>query len=181
MKGKEKNMIEIREIIHRFRMGQSKRSIHKELGVYRPIIRELHRLAIAQQWLDPISPMPSNEEIAKVWTKKTKKTPHQLDRNKEQIEQWHKEGLSSVVIYQLLKDKCSCDAQAVRRYRNKHFPKGSVRKTDRTNYGEVHSRCLPVCFWPGCVVSFQSGFFSKSWGAPGNLLSCPLRFLLSFS
>jgi transposase len=116
-------MTEIREIIHRLRMGQSKRGIHKEMGVYRPIIRELHSIAITQLWLDPTSPMPSNEEIAKVWTKKIKKTPHQLDNHKEEIAQWHKEELSSVVIYQLLKDKCPCDAQAIRRYRKKHFPK----------------------------------------------------------
>ena len=35
MKGKEKNMTEIRNIIHRLRMGQSKRRIHKELRVHR--------------------------------------------------------------------------------------------------------------------------------------------------
>ena len=41
----------------------------------------------------------------------------------DSLEQWKKEGCSAVVIYQLLKDKCSCDAQSIRRYLNKHFPK----------------------------------------------------------
>ena len=54
---------------------------------------------------------------------KNKNQSHPLDPYKEQLEQWHKEGLSSVVIHQLLKDKCSCDVQAIRRYRKKHFPK----------------------------------------------------------
>jgi hypothetical protein len=123
MKGKEKNMTEIRNIIHRLRMGQSKRRIHKELGVYRPIIRELYHLAVVQQWLDPALPMPSDEEIAKLWNQKAKIQSHPLDVYKEQIEQWDKEGLTSTVIHQLLKDKCSCDVQAIRRYRSKHFPK----------------------------------------------------------
>lgn len=122
MKGKKINMTEIRNIIHRLRMGQSQRRIHKELGIYRPIIRELHKLTIVHDWLDPELPMPSDEEIAKVYTKKTKNSSHSLDIHKAQIEIWHKEGLSSVVISQLLKDKCSCDVQAIRRYRSKHFP-----------------------------------------------------------
>lgn len=122
MKGKETNMTEIRNIIHRLRMGQSKRRIHKELGIYRPIIRELHKLALLHGWLNLELPMPSDEEIAKINTKKTKNSSHSLDPHKELIEAWHNEGLSSVVICQLLKDKCSCDVQAIRRYRNKYFP-----------------------------------------------------------
>ena len=34
-------MTEIRNIIHRLRMGHSKRRIHRELGVHRSTIREL--------------------------------------------------------------------------------------------------------------------------------------------
>ena len=53
----------------------------------------------------------------------TKIQSHPLDIYREQLKQWDKEGLTSVVIHQLLKDKCPCDVQAIRRYRNKHFPK----------------------------------------------------------
>ena len=123
MKGKEKSMTEIRTIIHRLRLGQSIRSIHKELGVYRPLISELQALAIMHKWLDPKLPMPSDEEISKVRNQKTKESSHPLDAYKEQLEQWNREGLSSVVIHQLLKDKCPCDVQAIRRYRKKQFPK----------------------------------------------------------
>lgn len=123
MKGKEKNMNEIRNIVHRLRLGQSIRQIHRELGAYRPIIRDLNNLAIAHQWLNPELPMPSNEEIATVWEKQIKTQPHPFDIFKEQLEQWDKEGLSSIVIQRLLKDRCSCDVQAIRRYRKKHFPK----------------------------------------------------------
>jgi transposase len=67
--------------------------------------------------------MPSDEEIAKYWNQNSKTSSHPLDFYKEQLEQWDKEGLTSVVIHRLLKDKCACDVQSIRRYRNKHFPK----------------------------------------------------------
>lgn len=123
MKGKVKSMAEIRTIIHRLRMGQTIRGIHKDSGVHRSTIRELKKLAIVHQWLHNESLMPSDEEIAKLWNKKSKTQSHPLDAHREQLEKWDKEGLTSVVIHQLLKDKCSCDVQAIRRYRNKYFPK----------------------------------------------------------
>jgi hypothetical protein len=123
MKGRVRNMSDARQIIHRLRMKQSKRFIHKELGVHRTIIRDLERLAIAQCWLDTSLPMPSDEDISKLWLSKSNAIGHPLDIFREQVEQWVKEGLTSVVIHQLLKDKCPCDVQVVRRYRQKHFPK----------------------------------------------------------
>lgn len=124
MKGKVNGMTEIRNIIHRLRMGQTKRQINRDLRVHRSTIRELQHLAIAHQWLDNALPMPSDEEIAKLWDQKSKKNQsHPLDLYREQIEQWDKEGLTSIVIHQLLRDKCSCDVQAIRRYRNKYFQK----------------------------------------------------------
>lgn len=125
MKGKVKSMIEIRNILHRLRMGQSKRLIHRQLKVHRSTIRDLYNLAFEHQWLDPTLPMPGDEEIAQHWCPKKHSQTHALDSHKEQIEKWHKEGLSSVVIHQLLKEKCSCGVQAIRRYRNKHFPEAA--------------------------------------------------------
>lgn len=123
MKGKVKNMTEIRNIIHRLRMGQSKRLISRDLKVHRSLIRDLYRFSVSHQWLNPEFPMPSDEEITKLWNQKAKIQIHPLDIYKEQIVQWNKEGLTSIVIHQLLKDKCVCDVQTIRRYRNKHFPK----------------------------------------------------------
>jgi transposase len=124
MKGKEKSMIEIRNIIQRLRSGQSKRQIHRDLRIHRSIIRELNGLAISRGWLCPDLPMPSDEEIASAWNTNRKTAQvHPLDLYKEQIEQWHKQGYTSVVIHRLLQDKCSCDIQVIRRYRKKSFPK----------------------------------------------------------
>lgn len=123
MKGREKSMTEIRKIIQRLRSGQSNRQIHKALHVHRPLIRDLKDLATAHHWLNPELPMPSDEEIAMVRSKnKNSASVHVLDPFKEQIEQWHSKGLTSVVIHRLLVDKCPCDVQAIRRYRKKQFP-----------------------------------------------------------
>ena len=123
MKGKEKSMSDIRNILHRLRRGHSKRGINQELGVHRPIIRKLYDLAVVQQWLDPNLPMPSDEEINNAWNPKPKQKSHPLDPHKARVEQWHKEGKSCVVIQRLLKDVCSCSHQSIGRYCNKHFPK----------------------------------------------------------
>ena len=124
MKGKEKTMTEIRSIIQRLRLHQSYRCIHRELKVHRSIIRNLYKLAMAHQWLDPSLPMPSDEEIAQAQKHPAKDPAHFLDPYYEQLKQWNKEGLSSVVIQRLLRDKnCTCSDQVIRRYRRKHFPK----------------------------------------------------------
>ncbi|MFI5344466.1 MAG: IS21 family transposase [Chlamydiales bacterium] len=116
-------MTDIRQIIHRLRQGQSQRLIHRELGIHRSIIRELYDLSVMHQWLNSEFPMPSNEDIAKVREKKANNESHPLDIYKEQLRQWDKEGLSSVVIQRLLKDRCPCDVQVIRRFRKKHFQK----------------------------------------------------------
>src|ERR1700722_632398 len=122
MKGKEKNMTEVRNIIHRLRMGHSKRLIQRELKVHRTIIRELYCIAMSEGWLNPELPMPSDEEIARFRQDKVNQQVHPLDIYKDQMAEWIKEGCSSVVIQQLLQDRCPCDIQVIRRYRKKHFP-----------------------------------------------------------
>jgi transposase len=123
-KGKCKAMVEIRDVIHRLRNGQSNRCIERESRIDRSIIRKVKALAIVNQWLNLTLPMPSDEEITRVWNPKSKtQKSHLLDAYHDDLKRWRQEGHTAVVIYQLLKDKCSCDAQAIRRYLNKYFPK----------------------------------------------------------
>ena len=116
-------MLDIREVIHRIRNQHSDRRIGREIKVDRSIIKKIRALSILHKWLDTSSAMPTDEEIFKFWnsTYQTQKA-HPLDLHRDHIEQWRKDGCSAVVIHQLLKDKCSCDPQSIRRYLNKHFP-----------------------------------------------------------
>lgn len=122
-KGNSTTMLNIREVIHRLREKHSDRRIRREIKIDRSIIKKIRALSILHQWLDPLSAMPTDEEISKFWNSTPKASkPHPLDIHRDHLEQWRKEGHSAVVIHQLLKDKCSCDPQSIRRYLNKHFP-----------------------------------------------------------
>lgn len=156
-KGKCKTMLDIREVIHRLREGHSDRRIGKEVRVDRSIVKKIRVLSILHQWLDTASAMPTDEEISKFWNSTSKaQKPHPLDLHRDHLEQWRKEGYSAVVIHQLLKDKCSCDAQTIRRYLNKHFPDQvdpvMVRKTI-----------------PGQDLDIDFGYFGKFLDDEGNM------------
>ena len=71
-KGKCKAMVEIRDVIHRLRNGQSNRCIERESGIDRSIIRKVKELAIVNQWLNLALPMPLDEQITRIWNPKTK-------------------------------------------------------------------------------------------------------------
>lgn len=167
MKGKEKIMVEVRNIIHHLRMGHSKRQIHKELKVHRSIIRELYQLAISSEWLNPNFPMPSDEEISRLWRPTTNNHSHPLDTYREQISLWIKEGCSSVVIHQLLRDKYPCNVQTIRRYRKKHFPKIPEPIMVRST---VPGKELEVDFGELGKFYDDSGTLRRVW-----LFSCRLR------
>jgi len=123
MKGKSKNMVEIREVIYRLRNNQSDRLIGRETGVDRAIVGKLRKLACSQHWLDTFRAMPTDDEIAKVYTKKKHSTAeHSLDAHCGQLKDWRKNGRTAVVMQQLLKGQSDCSLSTIRRYINKHFP-----------------------------------------------------------
>ncbi|MBA3604133.1 MAG: hypothetical protein H0W50_10970 [Parachlamydiaceae bacterium] len=134
MKGKMKNMSDIRNIIHRLRMGHSKRLIHRELGIHRSIVREWYDLSATHQWLNSESPMPSNEEIAMVCEKKSTSQSHPIDVYKEQIGLWNKEGLSSIVIQRL---------------RAIFYEVGSP-SSQKMHYKMAHKLTKPLLIQPSC-------------------------------
>jgi transposase len=127
MKGQVTDMIKLRKIIQRLKSGQSIRGIFTELNIHRTIIRKIQDICMEKEWLNPDSPMPSDEEIMTAWAKGKASPPeHILDPYKEKILKWHNtEGNTAVVIQRLLRDldSVSIDVQVVRRYLKKHTPK----------------------------------------------------------
>jgi hypothetical protein len=97
--------------------------------------------------------MPSDEEIARARSKnKNIVSGHLLDPYREQIEQWHNQGLTSVVIHRLLIDRCSCAVQAIRRYRKKHFQEPREPVMVRTT---VAGRDLEVDFGERSIMDLS--------------------------
>ena len=122
-KGVRINMIQIRDVIHRLRNMQSQRSIHREVGIDRSIVKKIFQIALANHWLDTSLSMPSDAEIANLWIPEKKNPNHILDPYYDCFKQWHDLGHSAIVMHSLIKEKCSCDIQTVRRYLKRCFPK----------------------------------------------------------
>ena len=112
------------QILVRLKQQQSFRKISKEMHVRRKTVQELFRLARKHCWLDPNVLLPNVQELASKVQKAFPEVekPHILKPYHDKIKDWEREGLSAVVICDLLKKECACDVQAIRRYIKKNFP-----------------------------------------------------------
>ncbi|UCB45053.1 MAG: IS21 family transposase [Spirochaetota bacterium] len=118
-------MVEKVDVIRRLRLKQSIRSIHRETGVHRTIIRELRNIALTKGWLQNNTPLPSecelHEALAQLHTPSVQHS-HPLDTWKEEINRWVEARYSYVVIHQLVLQHYQCSEATVRRYIQRHFP-----------------------------------------------------------
>lgn len=116
--------MELREVVRRLKAGQGIRRVHAETGVHRTIIRALRDTAEAQRWLDPDSPLPSEEEVQRVRRAEVpaESAAHPLEAFREQIKGWVEAGHSYVVMHQLIKDRYACSEATLRRFVLKRFP-----------------------------------------------------------
>ena len=84
MKGKEKTMTNLRQLLQRLREQQSIRSIAKETETHRNIVRKMYDIALKKEWLNPSESMPSDAELMEAWHfDKVKKQEHPLDPHRE--------------------------------------------------------------------------------------------------
>lgn len=140
------------DVLHRLRLNQSIRQIHKDTKIHKTLIRKIKKTSEVKQWLDPSNPIPSLAEIDLAFNQipTEKKHSHILDECHDQIKEWHEKGHSNVVIHALLKDRLDISLSTVRRYREKHFPgyidpvmirsivPGEVAEVDFGQLGTVH-------------------------------------------
>jgi hypothetical protein len=117
---RRRNMTEYREVIRRLRNKQSIRSIQTDTGIHRTIIRKINKKAIKHGWLDPLAPLPTEEEIKESFTR-TERTTQPLDRFRVRIEEWIRKNYSYVVIHRLVNREYECSEATVRRYIKKNF------------------------------------------------------------
>lgn len=152
VQGKEKTVIEQREILLQLRKGYSIRKVSRDLRVHRDVIRPIHRAANTYGWINPDSQMPEDDEIDRLIGNKTIQPNHRLDPHAEVIKQWHAEGVNGVVIQRLLKEhrQCDCKIGALRRYINKLCPEQPDPVMVRTTR-------------PGEVMDVDFGFLGQLW------------------
>jgi Integrase core domain len=151
-KGKKTYMHRLRECIYRLRLNHSLRKINKELGIYRPILRNIRDLASKKGWLDPDSCMPDDQEIDAAWNERSNKNKPSsiLDPYHAQIKEWHVQNYSAVVIHNLLKERVACSISQLRRYLKRHFAEEPQPIMVRHTY-------------PGEVMDVDFGFMGSFW------------------
>lgn len=125
VQGKEKTMLEKREILLQLRNGHSIRKISRSLGVHRNIIRLIQKAAYTHGWMDITFQMPDNKEIERVLNNKPAQPINQLGLFADEIKQWRAQGVNAVVIQRFLKEKYqyNCRIGTLRRFINKLCPK----------------------------------------------------------
>jgi transposase len=153
VQGREKTMLEKREIISRLRRGVSIRRIAKEGGVHRTIVRSLYRLAAENGWLSPNTPMPAECDLVKATVSGSESLPiGSIDEYFDDIKTWRSEGISAVVIQRMLKQKhsFSCEISTLRRHIRRMFPKLPDPVMIRPTV-------------PGEIMDVDFGFLGKLW------------------
>jgi ferredoxin len=60
-------IVELREIVQRLRLGQSVKAIHQDTGRHKTVIRAVRDLALREGWLDVRTEIPSEGEIARLY------------------------------------------------------------------------------------------------------------------
>ena len=121
---RRRTMTEYRDIIRRLRVPMGPRQIQRDTGLHRTIIRNIRTIADIEGWLDPQTPLPSEEEIEKVRAGKRDKkgAQHPLAMYLDDFRRWIKEGYTCVVMHQLIKDRYHCSEPTVRRFLRKYLP-----------------------------------------------------------
>ncbi len=126
-------MHEYRHILARMRQGESDRQLAKAKIVGRKKASVLRLLAKQHGWLDTTSPLPDDEQLAKVLSgSPDKQQQSSVQPFAQQVKSWHQQGITGVVIHRTLKEKYGFTSSysAVRRYldrlRKKEPPEASV-------------------------------------------------------
>ncbi|MBN2422482.1 IS21 family transposase [Candidatus Woesearchaeota archaeon] len=116
-------MIEILDLIKRLRLNHSIRNIYKETGVHRTIIRNIRDKVLEKGFLNNDNPIPTEEELLKIFKIPKVKKKHILDPYLEEIKRYVDNKYSYIVIHNLIKDRARVSCSTVRRYILKQFPK----------------------------------------------------------
>jgi hypothetical protein len=164
---RRRRMVEKVDVIRRLRLKQSIRSIHRETGVHRTIIRKLRDIALTKGWLRKNTPLPSecelHESLAHVHTPLVQYS-HPLDTWKEEIKRWVDARYSFVVIHQLVLQHYQCSEATVRRYIQRHFPPDPqvvmVRSTIPGEVIEVDFGFLDIPYDPAEKRNHKTYLFS---------------------
>lgn len=152
-------MVELQDIIHRLRLGQSVKGIHRETGRHKTIVRTLRSLAEREGWLQPEGRLPSEGEIKHLYEQVrqiTQVSTHPLDLYHEQVSRWVKKKYSFVVIHRLLQGYGVCNSEA------------TVRRWIHRRFAQLPSAVILRPTVPGEVMEVDFGYLGLFWDPQRN-------------
>lgn len=122
-----KTMTQLIEIIIRLKKGESIRSILRETGTHRKVIRKIKDIALQKGWLSIQADLPSEKEMFEAYNRgeSIKLKAHILDNHIDDLKRFREEGKSFVVIHKLITEYPDCfhiSETTVRRYIQRKFP-----------------------------------------------------------
>ncbi len=100
-------MHDFRHIISRMRLGESDRQIAKAGIMGRNKAADIREIAEKHDWLNPLSPFPSDEEISKILLNKSSlpSQPSSVDPFANEVKTWLEQRISGTVIHRTLLEK----------------------------------------------------------------------------
>ncbi len=100
-------MHDFRHIISRMRLGGSDRQIAKAGIMGRNKAADIREIAEKHDWLNPLSPFPSDEEISKILLNKSSlpSQPSSVDPFANEVKTWFEQRISGTVIHRTLLEK----------------------------------------------------------------------------
>ena len=100
-------MHDYRHIISRMRLGESDRQIAKAGLMGRNKAAGLREIAEKHEWLNPLSPLPRDEDISKILLNKPSlpSQPSSVDPFTNEVKNWFEQGISGTVIHRTLFEK----------------------------------------------------------------------------
>lgn len=100
-------MFEIRQILHRLRMGESIRQVAMAQRVGRPTVKAIHAVALAQDWLDPLVELPSDAVLAPLFAppRKAPQNISSVEAYRDDLLAWYAQGINVVTMRRALHEK----------------------------------------------------------------------------
>jgi len=163
--------MELWDIVHRLRLGQSVKAIHRETGRHKTVIRAVRDLAAQRGWLNLLEELPSEGEIGRRYQEQgpsPEEQPHLLQTVEEPITEWLKEGNSFQVIHRLLLQRgIEVSESTVRRWIHRRFPRLPKPVIVRST---IPGEAMEVDFgYLGVFREQSSGRLRKAWFFSGRL------------
>lgn len=166
MAGRRTSVLDVREIFRRWKLGQSRREIAREMGASRRTVKTYLDLAQKEGWLEgaePPSPAEIEERLAALAPKVIYGPKSSVEPHRKKVTQLHEAGVEAQAIWGILKeqDQFTGSYDAVKRFvrRLERFtPEAYVRV--ETNVGEE----AQVDFgYAGKIYDPKEGRLRRAW------------------